>query len=271
MNVYYVYVERNVKIAVYDLNPCGSKALFFIHGWPVNHTMFDYQFNVLPKLGFRCISIDLRGFGESDKPWDGYDYDRLADDVYAVIRTLNVPKLTLIGFSMGGPVAIRYLVRHNAYKICRLVLVSAAAPTFTKRKDFPYGMTLEEVNEVILQLYHNRPQAVEDFGKTFFASRITESFFRWFNYLNYSSTGRSTIATLESLRDSDLSADIPHIRVPTGIFYGTLDKICSPELALALNKGVKNSQLFRFDQSGHGVFYDEMEKFNKTLIDYLNG
>lgn len=169
------------KIAVYDLNPRGRKTIFFIHGWPVNHNMFEYQFNVLPKLGFRCISIDLRGYGNSDAPWDGYSYDRMTDDIYEVIRTINVPNMTLVGFSVGGAIAIRYMTRHRGFKISKLVLLSAAAPSFIKRDDYPYGMTLEAVNALITQTYRNRPQMLEEFGRMFFASRVSESFSRWFN------------------------------------------------------------------------------------------
>ena len=268
--MYYVTVENNVKIAVYDLNPKGRKTVFFVHGWPVNHNMFEYQFNVLPRLGFRCISIDLRGFGNSDAPWDGYSYDRLADDIYEVIRNINVPEMTLVGFSMGGPIAIRYMTRHCGYKICKLVLLAAAAPSFTKRENYPYGMTPEAVNALIAQTYQNRPQMVEEFGRNFFASKVTESFTRWFNFLSYSATGNSIIKTAESLRDSDLRAELDRIHVPTGIFHGVLDKICPFEFALILNKGIHNSQLHRFELSGHGVFYDELEKFNQEFIDYLN-
>ena len=74
---YYIKVEPNVKVYVEDLNPCGNKTIVFLHGWPGNHNLFEYQFNYLPKLGYRCIGIDQRGFGKSDKPYGGYDYDRL--------------------------------------------------------------------------------------------------------------------------------------------------------------------------------------------------
>lgn len=270
MTLYYVTVERGVKIAVYDLNPRCGKAVFFIHGWPINHNMFEYQFNVLPQLGFRCISVDLRGFGNSDAPWDGYSYDRMADDIYEVIRTLNVSDITLVGFSMGGPIAIRYMTRHRGYKVSRLVLLAAAAPSFTKREGYPYGMTPEAVDMLIAQAYRNRPQMAEDFGRMFFASKVTEGFTRWFNTLNYSAAGHSIIKTAESLRDSDLRGDLAQIHVPTAIFHGVLDKICPYEFAILMNKGIQNSQLFRFEQSGHGVFYDELDKFNREFINYLN-
>ena len=73
---YYVHVN-NVKIFIEDLNPESKNAILFLHGWPGNHNLFEYQFDKLPQLGFRCIGIDTRGFGKSDKPFQEYDYDTL--------------------------------------------------------------------------------------------------------------------------------------------------------------------------------------------------
>jgi pimeloyl-ACP methyl ester carboxylesterase len=81
-----------VKINVEDLGGTGIPVVF-IHGWPVNHNMFEYQFTELPKHNYRCFGIDLRGFGDSDKPWDGYNYDTMADDVHAVLNFLNISVL----------------------------------------------------------------------------------------------------------------------------------------------------------------------------------
>jgi pimeloyl-ACP methyl ester carboxylesterase len=88
-----------VEINIEDIG--SGKPFVFIHGWPVNHNMFEYQFTELPKHGYRC-RIDLRGFGESDKPWDGYNYDTMADYVKAILDSLDLQDVTLAGFSMGG-------------------------------------------------------------------------------------------------------------------------------------------------------------------------
>lgn len=268
--MYYVEVEKNVKILVQDLNPNGEKTVVFIHGWPVNHKMYEYQFNILPYYGFRCISLDLRGFGESDRPWDGYSYSRLADDIRVVMETIDVEKLTLVGFSMGGPIVIRYMSRHSGYKVCKLGLLAAAAPSFTKRPGYPYGMTKEAVNSLIQQTYTDRPQMLTDFGNLFFASKVTPSFMNWFQLLGLEASGHGTIKTAESLRDEDVTPDLQNIHVPTGIFHGALDKICPFEFAIILNQKIPGSELYRFENSGHGVFYDELGVFNSTLLQFLN-
>lgn len=267
--MYFVNVERGVKLAVYDLNPQGKKTVFLVHGWPLDHSMFEYQLDLLPKLGFRCVLVDLRGFGNSDAPWDGYGYDRLADDLYEVIRMIGVTDMALAGFSIGGAIAIRYMARHRGYKISRLALLSAAAPSFVRREGFPYGMTVESVNALIAQIGRNRPQAIYEFGENFFANPVTPAFGEWFRAANLTGPGYSTIKAAETLRDGDLSADLARINVPTGIFHGVLDKICPYDFALVMNREIKDSKLFRFEHSGHGIFYDELEKFNQEFSSFL--
>lgn len=65
--MYYIHSTDNAKIAVYELNPNGYKTVFFVHGWPLSHKMFEYQVNKLVDLGYRVVQIDLRGFGASDE------------------------------------------------------------------------------------------------------------------------------------------------------------------------------------------------------------
>ena len=116
---------NGVNINVEDIGT--GTPIVFIHGWALNHNMFEYQFTELPKHGYRCIGIDLRGFGDSDKPWDGYNYDTMTDDVRAVFDTLNLDNATLVGFSMGGAIAVHYMSRHQGFGISKLVLIGAAA------------------------------------------------------------------------------------------------------------------------------------------------
>ena len=96
---YYVKVESNVKIYVEDLNPEGKKTILFLHGWPGSHKLFEYQFDQLAKMGYRCAGIDQRGFDKSDKPFTGCSYDRLWDDVLEVVEALKQKNFTLAGHS----------------------------------------------------------------------------------------------------------------------------------------------------------------------------
>lgn len=266
---YYIKVESNVKIYVEDVNPQGEKAILFIHGWPANHNLFEYQFNELPKMGYRCIGIDLRGFGDSDKPIKGYSYDRLADDIRCVVKELNLQNFILAGHSVGGAIAIRYMARHNGYGVYKLALFAAAAPSFVKRHNFPYGLLKEDLDKIIKDTYNDRPKMLDDFGNMFFYQHVTEPFSKWFFGLGLKAAGWSTAAVAISLRDETLFYDLGKINVPTLILHGVKDKVCKFELAMVQKQEIKNSKLVPFENCGHGLFWEEHDKFNKELAGFI--
>ncbi|WCK56333.1 alpha/beta hydrolase [Aneurinibacillus sp. Ricciae_BoGa-3] len=266
---HYVRVEPDVKIYVEDIEPGCGKPILFIHGWPANHKLFEYQFDVLPTMGYRCIGVDIRGFGKSDKPWGGYSYDRLADDIRCVVEALQLQNFTLAGHSVGGAIAIRYMARHYGYGVSKLALIAAAAPSFTKRPDFPYGLPKEDVNKLIIETYNDRPKMLERFGDMFFFQYVTKPFSDWFFQMGLEAAGHSTAALAASLRDESLFSDVGTIYVPTLILHAIHDKVSLFPLAMSLNNGIKNSKLVTFENSGHGLFWEERDKFNKELIQFI--
>lgn len=267
---YYVKVEPDVKIYVEDLNEEGEKTIVFLHGWPGSHKLFEYQFNVLPKMGYRCIGIDQRGFGESDKPFKGYDYDRLADDVRKIVEVLNLNDFTLLGHSTGGAIAIRYMARHNGFGVSKLVLCAAAAPSLIQRQYFPYGLEKKAVIDIINGTYSDRPKMLQGFGDIFFFKHITEPFANWFFQLGLQAASWSTAEIANTwLGEESLFSDLEKINVQTLILHGIHDKVCLFPLAEAQKSGIKNSKLIPFKDSGHGLFYDEMDKFNKELMEFI--
>lgn len=266
---YYVIVEPNVKIYVEDLNPEGKKTILFIHGWPANHKLFEYQFDQLPQMGYRCIGVDIRGFGNSDKPWRGYSYNRLADDIRCVVEALRLQDFTLAGHSVGGAIAIRYMARYNGYGVSKLALFAAAAPSFTKRPGFPYGLTKEEVTKIIQDTYNDRPKMLQGFGDMFFFQYLTGPFSDWFFQLGLQAAGWSTAKLATSLRDESLFSDLGKICVSTLILHGIHDKVCPFPLAVAQKEGIKHSKLVPFENSGHGLFYEQRDKFNEELMKFI--
>ncbi|OMF34698.1 alpha/beta hydrolase [Paenibacillus sp. FSL H8-0548] len=268
---HYIEVETNVRLHVTDVG--SGPAVIFLHGWPLNSRMFESQFTLLTEQGYRCIGIDQRGFGKSYAPADGYNYDRLADDIKAVIDYLKLDQAYLIGFSVGGAIAVRYMARHGGYAIRKLALLGAAAPSFTQREDYPYGMTQEQANEQIAAVKKDRPQMLRDFGEIFLAdhaeNRISQPFKDWLQALGLEASAWGTVRTFESLRDEDLRADVLQIKTATTIFQGELDTICPPEFAKQLLNGIDGSTLVSFENSGHGMLFDEPDKFNHELLEFL--
>lgn len=266
---YFIEVEANVKVFVEDVNPCGEKTILFLHGWPGSHKLFEYQFNELPKLGYRCIGIDTRGFGDSDKPWDGYGYDRLADDVRVVIDVLNLHNITLAGHSTGGAIAIRYMARHHGFGVSKLALFAAAAPSLIKRANFNYGLDLQVVHQIIKESYEDRPKMLQGFGDIFFYQHITQAFSDWFFQLGLQAAGYATIAIANTWINEVLFYDLGAIQVPTLILHGIHDKVVPFELGQIQNQNIRNSKLVPMQYSGHGAFYDQKDEFNVELVRFI--
>jgi non-heme chloroperoxidase len=266
---YYVKVEPNVKIYVEDLNPEGKRTILFIHGWPGSHKLFEYQFDQLPRMGYRCIGIDTRGFGNSDKPYEGYDYDRLSDDVRCVVNTLKLNDIALAGHSTGGAIAVRYMSRHEGYGVSKLALFAAAAPSLIKRSNFPFGLEKEDVIKIIEGTNTDRPKMLSDFGDIFFFQHITKPFSDWFFQLGLQAAGWATAAIANTWIKEVLFTDLAAINVPTLIIHGIHDKVVPFPLAKVQNQGIKNSKLVPFEFSGHATFYDQRDKFNEELMKFI--
>lgn len=266
---YYITVENNVNIFVEDLNPESKKVILFLHGWPGSHRLFEYQFDVLPSYGYRCIGIDTRGFGSSDKPFHGYDYNTLADDVRCVIDTLQLKDITLVGHSTGGSIATRYMGRHKGHGVAKLVLVAAAAPSLIKRPNFPYGVDKEGILQQIQDTYTDRPLMLQSFGNKFFYQHISCALADWFFQLGLQAAGWATASIAKTWLKETLFNDLKEIRVPTIIIHGVHDEIVPFELGEIQHQYIKTSKLIPFEFSGHASFYDQKDEFNKELMHFI--
>lgn len=266
---YYVRVEPDVNIFVNDINPQSDRVILFIHGWPLNNSMFEYQYNEFARQGYRCIGIDIRGFGKSDKPYAGYSYDRIADDIRVIIEFLRLQDITLVGHSVGGAISVRYMGRHDGFGVNKLVLIGAAAPSFVKQYDFPYGSTKQEVQKIILDTYNDRPTMLQGFTNMLFNRYITDSFSHWILNLGLEAAGYATMALMSSLGTESLFNDVKKINVPTLVCQGVHDRVCPIELGETLNKEIKDSKLVLFENSGHGVFWEEKDKLNQEITEFI--
>jgi pimeloyl-ACP methyl ester carboxylesterase len=293
----YIKTGNNVYLHIRDWGE--GKTIVFIPGWPFGHEMYEYQFTQLPQLGYRCIGISMRGFGRSSKPWGEYTYDIFADDLHSVLHSLNLTNVTLVGFSMGGAIAVRYMARHKGDRIASLVLCSAAVPSVTARPGFPFGIEPGTMDDRIKLCYTDRARLNADFGKQLFreSSLVTPQLLDWFQALGMEASAHATGVCLAALRDSDLREDIPSVKVPTILFHGQHDRICpfklseimalptevmpSGEVAMAAGseaivagaepavQGIRGARLISFENSGHALFYEEREKFNSELINFI--
>ncbi|HCY77806.1 MAG TPA: alpha/beta hydrolase [Ignavibacteriales bacterium] len=264
----YIEVEPNVRLHITDAGE--GRPIVLIHGWPLSDEMYEYQYNDLINKNFRAIGITLRGFGKSDKPYGTYNYDVHASDIKKVLDTLEIDDAVLVGFSMGGAIVIRYMAEYDGAHVSKLVLVSAAAPIWTERKDFPYNLPISVVDDLIKLNYKDRPKLLSDFAKIFSAAdtSLSEGIGSWLNGICLSASSYATAQCLIALRDTDLRSDMVKILIPTVIMHGKNDKICSFDLAEQMNAGIAHSQIIVFENSGHSLLLEETQKFNEELIKF---
>lgn len=264
--MYYITSDDGTKIAVYDYNPQEQQTVFLIHGWPLSHQIFEYQINLLTNCGYRVVAVDLRGFGRSDTPVYGYFYNQMAADIFQVVRHLYLKRFILVGFSMGGAIALRYLNRFNGFGVCKLILLSAAAPCFVQHPGFPYGQTVQEVNDLINLAETDRPQLCLNFSRQLFASPHSDAVIDWFQNIALSASGIGTIKCATALRDEDVSKDLQCVQVPTYMIHGDKDTIVSPALAEIQHESICGSRLITLPDSGHGIVYDQLAAFNSVFL-----
>jgi pimeloyl-ACP methyl ester carboxylesterase len=264
----YIEVEHNVRLHITDAGK--GRPIVLIHGWPLSDEMYEYQYNDLINKNFRVIGITLRGFGKSDKPYGTYDYDVHASDFKKVLEKLKIEGAVLVGFSMGGAIAIRFVANYEGAHVSKLVLAAAAAPIWTQREDFQYNLPTSAVDELIELNYKDRPKLLADFAKIFSATEtsLNEGIGSWLNGICLSASSYATAQCLIALRDTDLRSDLKKIKIPTVIMHGKKDKICSFDLAEQMEAGISNSHIVAFENSGHSMFLEETKKFNTELIKF---
>jgi pimeloyl-ACP methyl ester carboxylesterase len=264
----YIKVNRNVRLHITDAGE--GRPIVLLPGWPLSDEMYEYQYNDLINKNFRVIGITLRGFGKSDHPYGAYDYDVHAIDISKVLRKLDVKDAVLVGFSMGGAIAVRYLSLFKGARISKLVLAGAAVPIWTSRDDFPYNLPKSAVDDLIHLNYQDRPKLLSDFAKIFSATAtsLNKGIGNWLNGIGLSASSHATAQCLMALRDTDLRKDLKKISIPTLIMHGKKDKICSYDLAEQMKAGILNSHLVAFENSGHSLFLEETQKFNQELIQF---
>ncbi|OQP62268.1 alpha/beta fold hydrolase [Niastella populi] len=261
----FIQVEKNVKLHVTDLGE--GQPIVLIHGWPLSDAMYEYQYQYLEEKGFRVIGITLRGFGRSDKPYGRYDFDVFSDDIKVVLETLKIQNAVLGGFSMGGAVVIHYVTKYNSAHVRKLALFAAAAPSWKQRDGFPYGVSDADAAGLIKSTQTSRQDLIAGFGAAFPAKegKISKNVEKWLEHINLEASPFAITKSITALRDLDLRPVLSKINIPVAIFQGTQDKLCPFVFAEQLNKGIPNSYLVKFENSGHALFVEEMEKFNTEL------
>lgn len=254
-----------------------GQPVVLIHGWPSSHKMWEYQLGDLVTAGYRVIAYDRRGFGESSKPWSGYDYNILASDLHAIIEQLALRDVILVGFSMGGGEVARYLSTYGSERVARVALISTVLPYMLKGNENPDGVDEKVFSKMAEQIKQDRPGFLEQFGKMFFGvgflnKPVTEAYLRYFDQLALQATQQSTLACATGFATTDFRKDLAAIKVPTLIIHGDNDEIVPLEVSSQRTATMlPHAELIMYENGPHGIFYTHRELFNRHLLDFFRG
>ena len=252
-----------------------GKPLVLIHGWPVSHEMWEYQTLALTQAGYRTVAYTRRGFGQSSQPWSGYDYDTLADDLKAVLDTLDLQDVTLVGFSMGGGEVARYMNRHGGARVAKVALIAAVTPYLLKTNDNPTGVDQSVFDEIIKAIQADRAGFMEAFGKKFYgagmlSSPVSDAVLHRAWGLAMSGSIKATLDCVRAFSQTDFRADLATIKVPTLIVHGDADQTvpikASGEQTAKL---VPHAKYVVYEGAPHGLFLTEKDKLNRDLLAFL--
>ncbi|MFC0410184.1 alpha/beta fold hydrolase [Roseomonas elaeocarpi] len=272
------FIETRDGTPLFHRDWGSGRPVVLIHGWPLNADMWEYQAPVLAGEGLRVVTYDRRGFGRSGQPWEGYDYDTLADDLAAILEALDLREVTLVGFSMGGGEVARYLSRHGASgRVSRAVFVSAVTPFLLRAEDNPGGVDRSVFDSMVEQLEADRPAFLAQFGRQFFGAGllspgVSHEILQWAANLALAASPKATLDCVRAFSETDFRTDLARITVPTLVIHGDADSTVPIDSAGRRTAAmVPGARLLEYPGAPHGLFFTEKDRLNRDLLAFIRG
>ncbi|WP_338509696.1 alpha/beta hydrolase [Pseudomonas poae] len=250
----------------------SGKPVLFSHGWPLDADMWEYQMEYLSSRGYRTIAFDRRGFGRSDQPWTGNDYDTFADDIAQLIEHLDLADVLV--FSMGGGDVARYIARHGNARVAGLVLLGAVTPIFGQQPDYPQGVPAEVFDGIKAGLLKDRAQFISDFNAAFFGinqgQEVSAGVLTQTLQIALLASLKSTVDCVTAFSQTDFRPDMATIDVPTLVIHGDGDQIVPFETTgKVAAQMIKGAQLKVYKDAPHGFAATHTQQLNEDLLAFL--
>lgn len=267
-------MSASVRLHVEDSGGTG-RPVVLIHGWPLSADAWKPQQQVLRDAGFRVIAYDRRGFGRSEKPADGYDYDTLADDLARLLEDLDLNDVTLVGFSMGGGEVARYISRHGEQRLHSVIFAAAVPPYLLRTDDNPEGPLPPDKAEKMRQgLEANREKFFDGFTRDFFSAdgklMVTEAQRQEALALCHQSDQRAALGCMQAFATTDFRSDLRKVTVPTLVLHGDSDATVPFEgSGQRTHEAIKGSQVVVLGGAPHGCNTSHTDDFNLALLNFL--
>lgn len=260
---YLPYIKSVDGTNIYYEDYGEGDSVIFVHGWGASHESWQPQVLEFAKK-YRVITIDLRGHGDSDKPYSGYSYEDHCNDINSLIDQLKLVKPTLLGWSYGGSIATYYSA-HYSDKLAKLILLGPATPKYTKTEDWPHGNSPEDAEHFLQQELNNWFEFRKMLVEAQFYKKMPEQLTQWFLYLCMKTPPWAGYESLKRLIESDFRLLLPKITVPTYIINGEHDNFIPETWVKYLEEHIPNAKLTVLSDVGHAPQWEDTRQFNEIL------
>ncbi len=267
---------KDVNVHVEDTGGEG-RPVVLIHGWPLSGASWKGQVPALRAAGYRVITYDRRGFGQSDKPKTGYDYTTLATDLAGLIETLDLHNVTLVGFSMGGGEVARYISKYGENRLHSVVFASAVTPMMMKTPNNPDGpLEKSKAAQMTADLTKDANAFYDEFTKEFFSPNadgnilVSEEQRQEAVALCKQADKIAVLEAMQSFGLTDFRNDLPTVTVPTLVIHGDADGIVPFQGSGKLtHEAIAQSELYIVAGGPHGINASHADEFNSALLRFL--
>jgi pimeloyl-ACP methyl ester carboxylesterase len=270
-----VGAENGLPIELHYTDQGEGQPVVLSHGWPLSGRSWEAQVPALIGAGYRVITYDRRGFGQSSQPWNGYEYDTFANDLAELVNHLDLTDAVLIGFSMGGGEVVRYLRNHGLDRVSKIVLASAVTPYLFKSDDNPDGALDDAFIEGFVdQVATDRMAFLDEFLVGFFSAngklKVSQQQKDYAFSLAAMASPKATMDCINAWGRTDFRNDLANVTVPTLVIHGDADAIVPIEVSgNRAARDIEGAQLVVIKDGPHGVTASHPKEWNEAVLGFL--
>ena len=263
---------------IYSKDWGSGPPVVFSHGWPLTADSWEAQMLFLAARGYRCIAHDRRGHGRSSQPWDGNEMDTYADDLAALLDTLDLTGATLFGFSTGGGEVARYIGRHGTARVKAAGLISAVPPLMVKTPANPDGVPIDVFDGLRAGSLADRSQLYVDlasgpfFGYNRPGAAASQGVIDAFWMQSMMAGHKNAYDCIKAFSETDFTEDLTKFDVPTLVLHGDDDQIVPIGRAARVSAAlVPGAVLKVYPGAPHGITDTHRDQLNADLLAFLRG
>jgi non-heme chloroperoxidase len=253
-----------------------GRPVVFSHGWPLSADAWEDQMLYLGERGYRVIAHDRRGHGRSSQPWSGNDMDTYADDLAALVKTLDLKDVIHVGHSTGGGEVARYLGRHGTGRVAGAVLIGAIPPLMLKTAANPGGLPIDVFDGIRASVLVDRSQFFMDlasgpfFGFNRPGAKVSQGMIDSFWLQGMQAGLKNVFDCIKVFSETDQTNDLTKFDVPTLIIHGDDDQVVPiGASAMLSSKLIKGSTLKVYPGAPHGLCSTHKDQVNADLLAFF--